>query len=87
MENKILKIGLFSAGGKFKIENGFLSYHSPYANKNWRVNISDIATVSLAPAGPGKFLLKIIGQGTDLASMTLPFTWASKCQGWILDNK
>lgn len=74
-------------GGKLEIKNGFLSYLSPYANKNFSIQLSDIKTVSLAPGGMGKFLIKIVGQGTDLASLKMPFAWAKKCQEWILANK
>lgn len=87
MENKILKIGLLGTGGKLEINNGFLSYISPYANKNFNIKLSDISTVALAPGGMGKYLMKIVGQGTDLVSLKLPFPWATKCQEFILANK
>lgn len=87
MENKILKIGLLGTGGKLEINNGFLSYASPYANRNFNIRLSDISTVSLAPGGMGKHLIKIIGQGTELASLKMPLPWATKCQEWILANK
>jgi len=87
MENKVFKIGFMAAGGKLEINNGFLSFKSPYANKNFKIQLSDIETISLAPGGTGKSLLKIIGRGTDLASVIMPTSWADKSQEWILANK
>lgn len=87
MENKVFKIGFLGAGGKLEINSGFLSYKSPYANKNFKVQLSDIDTVSLAPGGLGKSVLKVIGKGTDLASVIMPTDWANKSQEWILANK
>lgn len=87
MENKVFKIGFMATGGKLEINNGFLSFKSPYANKDFKIQLSDIETVTLAPGGYGKSLVKIIGRGTDLASVLMPTSWANKTQEWILANR
>lgn len=86
MENKIFKLGLFGAGGKLKIENGFLSYQHPYG-RTFRVLVKDIETITVDTKGWGSGILKIIGRGTELAIEKMPINWANKCQAWILENK
>lgn len=86
MENKILKLGLFGAGGKLTIEGGFLNYKHPYG-RTFRIPTKDVETVSVDVKGLGKGILKIIGHGAELASAEMPITWANKSQAWILENK
>lgn len=75
-----------AAGGKLTLDGMFLSYRHPYG-KTFRVPIKDIQTVTVDVLGWGKGMLKIIGGGTELAKAKMPFTWANKCQDWILANK
>lgn len=86
MDKKVFKIGLLGAGGKLKIEDGFLSYQHPYGHF-FRVAIKDIETVAVDVKGGGRAILKIIGKGTELAQEKMPIPWANKCQTWILENK
>ena len=86
MNNKVLKLGPLSVGGKLKIENGFLSYQNPYG-RTFRVLVKDIETVTVDTKGWGSGILKIIGRGTELAVEKMPINWANKSQAWILENK
>lgn len=79
------KIGLLGAGGKLKVENGFLSYQHPYA-RSFRVRIADIQTVTIDTGSWGSGFLKVIGNGTVLAEEKMPVPWAEKCQTWILEQ-
>lgn len=81
-----MRIGLLGAGGKLKIEGGFLNFQHPYG-RTFRVQTKDIETVTVDAKGFGKGILKIIGRGAELASAEMPVTWANKCQTWILENK
>lgn len=74
------------AGGKLEIEDVFLKFSHPYG-KTFRVLVNDIETVVVDVKGMGNGILKIIGHGTELASVQMPIPWANKCQEWIIKNK
>jgi hypothetical protein len=74
------------AGQTFAMDDSDLSYQSAYG-KSFRVRRADIGTVVVDAVGAGKARLKIIGHGTDLASVELPTTWAEKARTWILDHR
>ena len=87
VNNKIIyRIGLLGMGGKLTIEDGFLRYQNPYAH-TFRVPLRDISTVAVDDVGWGKAMLKVIGNGVELAKAKMPLTWANECQDWILKNK
>lgn len=80
-----LSLGLLGAGGKLVIENGMLRFSHSYG-KTFSVPVRDIETVTLDMAGMGKATVKVIGRGTALAEVTMPKSWAEKCQAWILER-
>lgn len=86
-DKKSYKIGGFlGAGGKLTMDGTFLEFRHPYG-RTFRVPLKAITTVTVDQIGLGKGKLKIIGSGAELASTDMPFTWANKCQEWILQNK
>lgn len=85
MANKKFRAGGLLGGQTFSINKGRLKFQGPYG-KHFVVVISQIDTVTVDSARRGRGLLKIIGHGTILASIELPFPWAEKAQDWILDN-
>ncbi|HVW67062.1 MAG TPA: hypothetical protein VHA78_05035 [Candidatus Peribacteraceae bacterium] len=85
-EKKKYRVGGILAGTTLTIENGFLKYKNVYGHA-FRVPIQDITTVAVDDVGWGKAMLKIMGQGAELAKVKLPLPWANKAQEWILANK
>ena len=85
-EQKKLSLGFLGAGGKLNIVGGFLEFKHPYG-RFFKVPVKDINTVTVDVVGLGKCKLKIIGNGTELASTDMPKNWAFKAQQWILENK
>jgi hypothetical protein len=85
MSKKIYRAGGLIAGKKFTIHKGKLKFEGVYG-KRFTVPVSEIDTVTVDSGGLGKGVLKIIGHGTTLASIELPFPWAEKSQNWILKN-
>lgn len=84
---KQLKIGLFAAGGKLTMDDTFLKYQHPYGAA-FRVPLAEIKTVTVdTTVGWGKAMLKIMGDGMELASAKMVVGWANKCQEWILANR
>lgn len=85
-DKKKYRVGGILAGKTLIIENGFLELKDVYSN-NFRVLLKDITTVSVDGVGWGKGMLKVIGNGAELAKVQLPLPWANKAQQWILENK
>ncbi len=80
------RAGGLLAGQTFTIDDGMLKFQGPYG-KRFAVPISQIDTVTTDSAkGMGKAKLKIVGNGTELASIDLPAIWVSKTQEWLLQN-
>jgi len=85
-KNKNEKTLSFGVGGyKFKSDEQFISYQSAYG-KSFRVNKSDIESVSLDKGGMGKNKIKINGRGTLLAEVEMPKPWAEKVQTFITEE-
>ncbi len=76
--------GLLS-GQVFTLDDQFLSYKNAYG-KYATVPRSSIQTVTVDAKGWGKSILKIIGQGTELASIQMPHPWAAKTQKWLIEQ-
>jgi hypothetical protein len=85
MAKNVFKPGGFISGQVFEIDNKFLTYKNAYGKKA-NVPISAITTVTIDAKGMGKSDLKIIGHGTELATITMPSNWCEKAQSWILDS-
>ncbi len=85
-EKKKYRIGGILAGKTLIIKDGFLELKEVYSH-GFRVPIKDITTVSVDGTGWGKAILKIVGNGAELAHVKLPRTWANNAQQWILENK
>jgi hypothetical protein len=85
--NKNEKKLSFAFGGyKFISDGKYIKYQSIYG-KSFRVLISDIKTVSLQEAGRGKNTVRLVGEGTTLAEVELPQSWAENAQDFILEQK
>ena len=85
MSEMTLKPGGFLSGQVFTLDDKFLSYKNAYGKKA-TVPRSAITTVVIDTKGMGKSDLKIIGQGSELARITMPNPWCEKTQRWILEN-
>lgn len=85
-EKKKFRVGGILGGKTLIIENGFLEFKDVYSH-NFRVLLKDVTTVSVDGVGWGKAILKVIGNGAELAQVKLPLPWANKAQQWILENK
>lgn len=77
------QLGFVLGSYKFKSDETWLSYRSPFG-KTFRVLKKDISGVSTDDTKPGKCLLRINGNGTQLADVELPKPWAYKAQEFIL---
>jgi hypothetical protein len=83
---QVYRIGLLGAGGKLTISNSILKFQHPYGRR-FTVPVDQIETVTTDVVGWGNSKLKIIGNGTELASIKkIPSPWAEKAQEWILDQ-
>lgn len=81
-ESVCLRIGGILSGQSFVLDSSFLKYKGPYG-KTFTVSRSQIEAVAVDTLGRGKGILKIIGKGTTLASITLPVPWAEKAMEWL----
>ena len=80
------RMGGILAGQTLTIDKDILKYQSAYG-KRFSVPISQIDSITVDTAkGTGKAKLKIVGNGTELASVDVPAPWASKAQAWLMDN-
>lgn len=76
------KPGGILSGQKFVIEDEILTYKNAYG-KYARVKLKDIETISIEPKRMGSSIVKIIGKGTELANIELPYSWATKTVNWL----
>lgn len=74
--------GVFSPD-KFWTDETYLNYRGTNSGKTFRVLISDIETISIAPVDRLKSSLKVIGKGTTLAETVLYTNIANKAQDFI----
>lgn len=85
MPKETFRPGTFLSGQVFTLDEHTLSYKNAYG-KIATVPRSAIQTVVIDAKGRGKSILKLIGQGTELASVELPNPWAVKTQAWLLEK-
>lgn len=84
---KTFKLGLLGIGGKVTIDDSFLKYSAGGPlGKKFRVALKDITAVSVQESHWGNSYVKILGNGTELASTRIPANWAFKLQDWLLEN-
>ena len=79
------KPGGFLGGQVFTLDDNFLKYKNAYG-KYATVPKKSIQTVVIEPIKAGKSYFKIIGQGTDLASIEMPHPWCEKTQLWLMEQ-
>lgn len=84
MAEKFRPGGILS-GQTFTLDDQVLSYKNAYG-KYATVPRKSIQTVVIDAKGRGQSILKLIGQGTELASIQMPQPWAAKTQQWLLQH-
>jgi hypothetical protein len=85
MPKETFRPGSILSGQVFTLDEHTLSYKNAYG-KMATVPRSAIQTVVIDTKGRGKSILKIIGQGTELAKIELPNPWATKTQAWLIEK-
>lgn len=85
MPKETFRPGSFLSGQVFTLDETTLSYRNAYG-KFATVPRSAIQTVAIDTRGRGQSVLKLVGHGTELASIVLPHTWAVKTQRWLLEK-
>jgi hypothetical protein len=85
MAKKQFKPGGFLSGQVFTLDDSFFNYKNAYG-KYSNVPRNSIKTVVLDTKGRGQSILKIIGEGSELALIPLPHTWALKTQQWLIEE-
>lgn len=85
MTEERFKIGILGLLGNLYIKDGYLKYISSYG-RTFMVKLSDIDTVSIDTVSMTKGKLKIIGKGSELASVELLTHHAVGCQQWIMSK-
>jgi hypothetical protein len=88
-EKKVCKLGLLGSGGKLWIEDGLVSYHGMYGGY-FKVRCADIQVVNVDMGGKmiaTKAILRLIGSGVDLASVTMYRNLAEQARDWIIESK
>lgn len=73
------------AGQTFTLDDNFLKYKNAYG-KYATVPRKSIETVVIEPKKRGVSYLKMIGKGTDLASIEMPHAWCEKTQLWLMQQ-
>lgn len=79
------KPGGLLAGQTFTLDDSFLKYKNAYG-KYATVPRKSIQTVVVEPKKAGTSYLKLIGHGTNLASIEMPHPWCEKTQLWIMEQ-
>jgi hypothetical protein len=79
------KPGGLLGGQVFTLDDNFLKYKNAYG-KYATVPRKSIETVVIEPKKRGASYLKLIGKGTDLASIEMPHTWCEKTQLWLMEQ-
>jgi len=73
------------SGQTFTLDDKLLSYKNAYG-KRASVPRSSIQAVVVDAKGRGTSTLKLVGQGTVLASVDLPNPWAVAAQIWLMEQ-
>lgn len=81
-KKKVFKPGLL-LGHKFILDDNFLKYEYVYG-KSASVPLPAIKSVVVDVKGRGTGLLKLIGNGVELASIEMPYSAAEKTQKWLI---
>lgn len=79
------KPGGFLGGQVFTLDDSFLKYKNAYG-KYATVPRKSIETIVIEPKKRGVSYLKLIGKGTDLASIEMPQPWCEKTQLWLMEQ-
>ena len=79
------KPGGLLAGQTFTLDDNFLKYKNAYG-KYATVPRKSIQTVVIEPKKRGSSYLKLIGGGTELASIEMPHPWCEKTHRWIMEQ-
>ena len=79
------KPGGLLGGQVFTLDDKFLKYKNAYG-KYATVPRNSIQTVVIEPKKAGSSYLKLIGYGTDLASIEMPQSWCEKTQAWLIEQ-
>jgi hypothetical protein len=82
----LIKFSPTLSGQTFTMDEKDLKFVGTY-NGHFVVRRADIETVTTSVVSAGKSQLRVIGKGTDLATVILPASWAESARNWILDHK
>ena len=82
----MIKFSPTLSGQTFTMDEKDLKFVGTY-NGHFVVRRADIETVTTSVVSAGKSQLRVIGKGTDLATVVLPASWAESARNWILDHK
>lgn len=85
MSKKTFRPGGILSGQTFTLDDQFLSYKNAYG-KYTTVPRKSIQSVVIDAKGRGQSILKLVGQGTELASIQMPHPWAAKTQKWLIEQ-
>jgi hypothetical protein len=85
MSEAKFKPGGLLGGQVFTLDDNFLKYKNAYG-KYATVPRKSIETIVLEPKKRGVSYLKLIGKGTDLASIEMPQPWCEKTQLWLMEQ-
>lgn len=77
--------GGMMAGQTFELDDKWLKFVGA-SNGYFSVPRKHIETVSISPKSAGSSYLQIIGKGTVLASVELPYSLAEKSQLWLFEK-
>lgn len=84
-KKEVFHPGSILSGQTFTLDEQFISYRNAYG-KYATVPRKAIQAVTVDAKGRGKSVLKLVGQGTELASIELPHPWAAKAQRWLMER-
>jgi hypothetical protein len=79
------KPGGLLGGQVFTLDEIFFKYKNPYG-KYAMVPRKAIDTVVIEPKKRGVSFLKLVGKGTELASIEMPQPWCEKTQLWLMEQ-
>lgn len=85
MSKETFRPGGVLSGQTFTLDDQCLSYKNAYG-KYATVPQKSIQSVVIDAKGRGQSILKLIGHGTELASIQMPHPWAAKTQKWLLEK-
>jgi len=81
----IFKPGGFLSGQTFIIDDKCLKFSGSYKGA-LIIPRSQIETITITPVLAGLSEMRLIGNGTILAKIKLPHSWAEKTQRWITEK-